>query len=238
MGRYMSEFYPFLSRFILHDLNDLYIYIDRTISDSFKLGFTSTAKVLERNGKPGISEDEYHQGTVYTTPRRFAWHITGNPDDQIGELLGQQFDDLYVKLVSTESAPLYDGIYKLLEKLHGRGLILGALSNACGAYVKAVLKENDLDSLFRVGLGADDVPRPKPFADGLVQLCTELGVSAASSVYVGDSPTDGQAATAAGMKSIGVTWGSHPKASVIANFDYCVDSVEELDFLLESICFS
>lgn len=35
-----------------------------------------------------------------------AWHVTGNPDDPIGESLGMQFDDLYVDLVSLETVHL------------------------------------------------------------------------------------------------------------------------------------
>ena len=45
-------------------------------------------------------------GTKYTTPRRLAWHVTNNPDDPIGVKLGQQFDDLYVKLVSSDTGRL------------------------------------------------------------------------------------------------------------------------------------
>ena len=46
----------------------------------------------------------------------------------------------------------------------------------------------------QVALGADEVPAAKPAAEGLLLCCERLGVDPASSVYVGDSPTDGQAA--------------------------------------------
>jgi HAD superfamily hydrolase (TIGR01549 family) len=45
-----------------------------------------------------------------------------------------------------------------------------------------------------VALGADEVAAAKPDPDGLLLCCERLGVDPASSVYVGDSPTDGQAA--------------------------------------------
>jgi len=51
--------------------------VDGTLSDTFMLGLSATDKVLQGEGKPPISEREYHGGTIYTTPRRFAWHITG-----------------------------------------------------------------------------------------------------------------------------------------------------------------
>ena len=46
----------------------------------------------------------------------------------------------------------------------------------------------------QVALGADEVAAAKPDPDGLLLCCERLGVNPASSVYVGDSPTDGQAA--------------------------------------------
>jgi phosphoglycolate phosphatase-like HAD superfamily hydrolase len=152
--------------------------VDGTLSDSFMLGFSSTQTVLENNGKERITEEEYHQGTRLTTPRRLAWHVTGDPDNPIGLSLGQQFDSLYVDLVSPTTAPLYAGMPELLHELSSsKKVVLGALSNACGAYVSAVLRENKLKEIFCLGLGADEVPRAKPYPDGLLHCCNVLKLS-------------------------------------------------------------
>jgi HAD superfamily hydrolase (TIGR01549 family) len=204
--------------------------VDGTLSDSYKLGFDSTNKVLLNVGVT-ITEDQYHEGTKLTTPRRLAWHVTGNPDDPTGIDLGTQFDDLYVELVSTETAPFYPGIMDVLSTLQEKNqndLVLGALSNACGAYVTAVLKVNGVTDMFSIGLGADEVPAAKPQPDGLLKICKTLGLDPALCVYVGDSPSDGQAATAAGMKSVGVTWGSHPETTVRPAFTETVHTTDEL----------
>lgn len=204
--------------------------VDGTLSDSSRLGFEATKEVLLQNGMNEISEDDYHLGTKYTTPARFAWHVSGNPDDPIGEKLGQQFDDLYVNLVSTDTAKFYAGVKEMLLNLERKypQIIYGALSNACGAYVEAVLDVNEVSSSFKIALGADEVDLPKPNPDGLLYIATTLNLEPSLSVYVGDSPTDGMAAKAAGMRSIGVTWGSHPPEAVRKAFDVTVDSVEEL----------
>lgn len=207
--------------------------VDGTISDSFMLGFSSTQKVLERNGKGRISEHEYHEGTRLTTPRRLAWHVTGDPDHEIGIELGRQFDELYVDLVSKETAPLYPGMLELLQELSSsKRVLIGALSNACGAYVSAVLRENDLNDIFSIGLGADEVSRAKPHPDGLLHCCKTLNVHPSRCVYIGDSPSDGEAAASAGMISIGVTWGSHPSEKVRKAFTRSVDTVEQLKSIL------
>jgi len=210
--------------------------VDGTLSDSFQLGFSSTKIVLNNNGIKDITENEYHQGTKYTTPRRLAWHVTGNPDDAVGISLGREFDELYVKLVSTKTAPLYPGMLDLLNKLleKNKSLKYGALSNACGGYVRAVCSVNDLDSKFLIKYGADDVAAAKPSPSGLLSICRELNLETNECIYIGDSPSDGQAATAADMFSIGVTWGSHPVDTVQPAFSKTVFSISELESLLLS----
>jgi len=205
--------------------------VDGTLSDSFQLGFDSTNAVLKRNGIEEISADSYHQGTRYTTPTRLAWHVTGDTNNPIGEELGRQFDELYVELVSPSTAAFYDGMHQLLTEVKDKYPIVryGALSNACGAYVRAVLAANNVDHIFEVQLGADDVAAPKPHPDGLLKLVSLLdGLVPSKCIYIGDSPTDGQAATAAGMLGIGVTWGSHSAESVAKSFKIVVHTIQEL----------
>lgn len=122
----------------------------------------------------------------------------------------------------------------MLEKVKENvpGVRIGALSNACGRYVEAVLEANKLSADFGIALGADQVRAAKPQPDGLLSCCEHLGVSPSYAVYVGDSPTDGQAAAAAGMPSIGVTWGSHPAENVRKAFTYTVDTVDDLQSVL------
>mmetsp|Transcript_7278 Transcript_7278/g.15927 ORF Transcript_7278/g.15927 Transcript_7278/m.15927 type:complete len:258 (+) Transcript_7278:144-917(+) len=210
--------------------------VDGTLSDSYLLGFSSTQSVLSSTQKAPITEAEYHLGTKYTTPRRLSWHVTGDPDHEVGEELGRQFDSLYVQLVSPITAALYPGTADLLLTLSQYpGLQQGALSNACGAYVRAVLTVNKIDDMFGVQLGADEVAEAKPRPQGLLRCCEVLNVKPQSCVYIGDSPTDGMAAAAAGMRSIGVTWGSHPIHTITPAFTHTAHSMPELQGYIEQI---
>jgi HAD superfamily hydrolase (TIGR01509 family) len=205
--------------------------VDGTLADSYRLGFDSTNEVLKNHNIQPIDEHNYHEGTKYTTPRRLAWHVTGNPDDPIGESLGQEFDELYINLVTPITAGLYPGIKEMFQKLRKQDHLIqfAALSNAHTDYVRAVLRVNDLESYFEIGLGAEAVPAAKPAPDGLWQICRHLQLPPVHCIYIGDSPTDGQAATNAGMKSIGVTWGSHSLQKVAAGFPIVVHTVNELE---------
>lgn len=210
--------------------------VDGTLADTYRLGYDSTNVVLQNHGYDPVSEEEYHQGTKYTTPRRFSWHVTrGDPDNlEIGEKLGQEFDNLYVQLVSVETASFYPGMKELLVRLvqSSPEIRYAALSNACTDYVSSVLQVNGCTESFSVALGADKVPAAKPNPDGLLLICNELELEPSQCIFIGDGPTDGKAATAAGMKSIGVTWGSHSTEVLQPHFTYLVSSIEELERIL------
>jgi HAD superfamily hydrolase (TIGR01509 family) len=209
--------------------------VDGTLSNSYLLGYNSTNTVLKANGHQEISEEEYHDGTKYCTPTRMAWHVTRNPDDPIGDKLGKEFDDLYVKLVSPETTPLYSGMKDLLM-LHSRNknIYYCAISNANVAYVHEVLKANEISSLFSISLGADNAPAPKPSPDGLLYCCRELNLSPEECIYIGDSPTDGLAAKAACMKSIGVSWGSHSISKIEPHFEVVAHTVDDLRRIIDA----
>ena len=218
--------------------------IDGTLADSWKLGFEATLVVLENNNIPLIDEATYHECTKFSTPQRLARHAGLQPGEALFESTGQkladEFDELYVGLVSTKTAGLFDGIRDVLQKItSSESTKVGCLTNACVAYAHAVLKVNDDDDLRLVEAcksvhGADTVPAPKPEPDGLYKVCEELGVSPSDAVYVGDSPSDGLAAKASGMPAVGVTWGSHSEESLKnAPFDYYASTPEELCRILK-----
>lgn len=92
---------------------------------------------------------------------------------------------------------------------------------------------NGARSLFDSVHGADDVPRPKPHPDGLLVCVGDLGSPPpAQCVYVGDSPSDGAAAAAAGMRSVGVSYGSHSLAAITGQFDEIAHTPAELEAAL------
>lgn len=225
-----------------NDFQAVIFDVDGTLADSGKLGYDATLEVLARNNIDPITYEEYCRCTRYTTPERLAHHAGLIPEDDefatIGNQLASEFDDLYIGLVSYETAALFPGMFELIRSLP-ENVKVGALTNAVSRYAHAVLRANsealkdsnfDLYKRFEIVLGADNVPRPKPHGDGLLLACQELRVDAARCVYVGDSPTDGLAAEAAGMSAIGVTWGAHTRNTLasVAHFSHLCSNADEL----------
>ncbi len=69
------------------------------------------------------------------------------------------------------------------------------------------LKTQHLQNVLSAVVTGDDVDRPKPDPDGIQAVLDWLATEPRSAVYIGDSPTDVQAAQRAGIRVAAVTYG-------------------------------
>ena len=95
-----------------------------------------------------------------------------------------------------------DGLHEVLCDL--RTTYRLALATNRGRTIPDLLQRFDLEDTFDVVVGILDVARPKPHPDMLIECARRLGPACRSAVYVGDSPSDGVAARAAGMPFVAV----------------------------------
>jgi pyrophosphatase PpaX len=102
---------------------------------------------------------------------------------------------------------LFAGVDAMLERLRDDGHRLGIVTVKSRGTVELTLQLLPLGSFFDTVVTGDDVEQHKPDPEGLLLAVERLGGDAASAAYVGDSPFDVQAAKAAGMGAIAVTWG-------------------------------
>ena len=145
--------------------------------------------------------------------------------------------DELIEVYSAHNAALHDelhpcaGILDALERLSAEGrrlAVVTAKRRTTLALAFEVLPE--LRRFFDVTVGAEDTMRHKPNPEPLLLALERLGASADDAVYVGDSPFDVQAAKAAQVGSVAVTWGRiHSRARLEREEpDTVVDTVEEL----------
>jgi pyrophosphatase PpaX len=100
-----------------------------------------------------------------------------------------------------------DGIVDVLAQLKADGRRLGIVTAKRGATVELAFAVLPLRDYFDVVVAAEDVERHKPAPDPLLLALERLGAEPDQAVYVGDSPFDIAAASAAGVHSVAVTWG-------------------------------
>ena len=102
---------------------------------------------------------------------------------------------------------LYPGIDELLDGLTGKGMILTVLSNKPDGFVKEIAAFFFSRWTFASTWGArPDVPR-KPDPAAALSISRAAKVGAPEFLYLGDTNTDMQTATAAGMYPVGALWG-------------------------------
>ena len=102
---------------------------------------------------------------------------------------------------------LYDGVRPLLVRLREAGVKLGLVTSKSRSTTQMAFDLTGIEPLFDSTICAEDTPRNKPLPDPILLCVERLGVPAQRAVYVGDSPFDMQAAHAAGVDSVAVTWG-------------------------------
>jgi pyrophosphatase PpaX len=102
----------------------------------------------------------------------------------------------------------YDGVLDVVEAARERGVAIGVVTSKSRDTVALAYARIPLEPLLDVLVAADDTRRHKPEPEPLLLALEQLGADAASACYVGDSPYDVQAAHAARIDAVAVTWGA------------------------------
>jgi phosphoglycolate phosphatase len=127
---------------------------------------------------------------------------------------------------------LYPHIKDVLRQLAPR--TLAVLSNKPGPLCREVLAGLGVADRFARIWGGGDVPQHKPDPEGLRRLIAELGATPAESVMVGDSDIDVHTGRAAGVATVGVTYGFDATSARAVGPDFLIDDPRELIHLLDS----
>jgi pyrophosphatase PpaX len=165
---------------------------------------------------------------IVASMRHAAETVLGRrvPDDELKAAVGgpglvaqmraldeSRVDEL-VRVYREHNEPLHagleacPGIEAVVERLRRDGRTLGIVTAKRHATVRLAFDVLPrLEPLFDVVVGADDTDRHKPHPDPLLAALDRLRADASRAAYVGDSPFDVQAARAAGVFAVAVTWG-------------------------------
>ena len=124
------------------------------------------------------------------------------------------------------------GMDDVLDELKERGHRLGIVTAKRRETVDLAFARIPIEHLFDVVVGGDETTEHKPHPAPLLLALERLGARPEDAAYVGDSPFDMQAAKAAGLYAIGVSWGRIHAPERLTDADVVVDTAEELLALL------
>lgn len=209
--------------------------LDGTLINSVADLGQATNHALQLHGFPmhDLSKYNYFVGNGVTKlieralPEQFR-------DEATIEKVKSDFLDYYMRHKTDLTRP-YDGIPELLHVLQEKSVKIAVASNKFIAGTQALVKGFFLDIDFCAVLGQrEGVPiKPDPYiANEALQLA---GVDRGDCLYVGDTATDMQTASNAGLESVGVSWGFRPVSELKdAGAAHIIDKPAELLSLVDS----
>ena len=154
---------------------------------------------------------------------------------QMQALSPDRADEL-VTVYRAHNEPLHDelaccaGMDEVLVQLKDEGRRLGIVTAKRRQTVELAFARIPIEHLFETVVGGDETKQHKPDPEPLLLALERLGAAPDEAVYVGDAPFDVKAAKAAGLYSVGVSWGGiHGRERLEAEEpDALVDTTEEL----------
>lgn len=150
------------------------------------------------------------------------------------EAMVRSFLDYYGMHIADESRP-FPGVVAELERLAAAGVLNAVCTNKPEALSRKLLSLLALDRHFGAVVGGDSLPVRKPDGGHLLGALARLGVAADRAVMVGDSANDVNAARAAGLPVVLVSFGYTAVPANALGADAVIDRFEALPAALAAL---
>lgn len=175
-----------------------------------------------------LAETRSMVGDGVATLVRKAVTLTGGDPSDLAPLVAR-----YMAIYEPNAARLtraYPGVHETLEGLQQAGVKMGVVTNKPRAATLAILGALDLERFFGVVVGGDTLPQRKPSPQPLLAALATLGVPPGQAIMVGDNFHDVEAAHAAGMPAVIVTYGYSHRPHAELGADRLIPDMAQLRF--------
>lgn len=164
--------------------------------------------------------------------RRALAHAQGLAEEAVEEaLLASALDDFlsFYEEDCTQHSVLYPGALELLSHWQNAGVRMAIVTNKPARFTPALLEHCGIAEFFSDILCGDSLPRRKPAPDPLLAVLKNHAVPASQALMIGDSRNDIQAAKAAGIPVVAVSYGYNHGAPIESEgADRVIHSLTEL----------
>jgi phosphoglycolate phosphatase len=210
--------------------------VDGTLIDSQHLILAAMAAAFDRAGHPLPAREAVLGVVGLSLPEAMAALAAHLPASETLALAEHYRASFVVGRGDAAEAPLYPGARAALERLEADpGTLLGVATGKARRGLDHVLAHHRLGRFFVTAQTADGHPS-KPHPSMLLAALSETGVAAERAVMVGDTEFDVAMGRAAGMATVGVAWGYHPRARLeAAGADAIIDDFDALDAALDAL---
>ena len=180
----------------------------------------------------------------YRLPDEPLLEMVGVPlPEQMYKLAPEEHAEAMVKAYRQHNAEAHDRYInyfpktrETLETFAEAGWRMAIVTSKRNESARQGLDSFALAGYFEMIIGFDDTDKHKPDPTPLLLAAERFAVQTADCVYIGDSPYDMQAATAAEIYAVGATWGFFtPERLLEAGAKLLVDKIADLPAALSFI---
>ncbi len=205
--------------------------VDGTLADSIGriIETMQIASVNCKINKPDIQDVRNVIGM--TLRQAIATLMPGFSEEKIDEVTAE-YRRIYKELEDKNPVGLYPSVIDTLNELKKRGFDLAIATGKSKAGLERIYVNPGLREVIGYAISGDMV-KSKPDPMMLYKILEYYGYKAEDAIMVGDSNLDLRMAKNANVKSIGITWGVHPKnvleqedpIAIISNINEILDLV-------------
>ena len=204
--------------------------LDGTLTDTLESLTYSVNATLREMGLGQITHEQCRSFVGNGARRLLELSIQAAGDEDAKRI--EEAVEIYGRIFKTyctyRVAP-YDGIVEMLDSLKEQGIKMAVLSNKPHQQTQDVVASFFQDHLFSSVRGQQEgVPR-KPDPAAVFLILDEFQVAPDECLYIGDSEVDMNTGNAAGVDTIGVTWGFRSKdVLTLHGAKYIANKAEEI----------
>ena len=204
--------------------------LDGTLTDTLESLTVSVNLTLEQLGLNHITAQQCRSFVGDGARCLIERALKASGDTELSKI--EQGMELYGSIFATYCmyhVEPYEGVREMLEYLKTHGIAAAVLSNKPHEQAVKVVEEIFGKDTFAIIQGQkDDVPK-KPDPTAVYQILELLHAKPEEGIYAGDSDVDVKTGKAAGMFTVGVTWGFRSKELLVATgADATIDQAYEL----------
>lgn len=189
----------------------LLLDLDGTLVDAFTTIHRSYVHTLPQLGFPAPTMEQVRRavgGGLENAMRHFV------PEALVAEAV--RLHVAYTDSILLEDVTLMPGALELLRAQQAAGATLAVFTNKRGDHARAICAHLGVTPFLRGVFGARDTAWLKPQPEFAAHVLEQLGARAETTLLVGDSPFDVQAAHHGGFPCWCVTTGTHDAAQLAA----------------------
>ncbi len=211
--------------------------LDGTLADTAPDLIATLNRITAQFDLPPMAETNLGnligQGARAMIARTFEINNLAIDERQLDELFDQFLAD-YAANIAVKTR-LFDGALEVITDLRQSGDLLAVCTNKTEALARLLLEQLGIAQNFSAITGGNSFTFKKPDGRHILETIKIAGGEPTSSIMVGDSSADIQAAKNAGIRSIAVTFGYSDQPAESLGADVVISAFDELHTAIDHL---